>query len=254
MDRHDLRRRIAAPLTRCWLVLQTTKNQSTPRPCDAPEATAAGPNPHRVLIFGSGPAVGWGVLTNEIALPGSLARALSLRTGRGTTIELVADMRITVRNALPMLRAIDASRFDAVLVVLGSNYVFKLMPLPAWRERLFALLSTLDQKTSGRSRAFVTGIPPIQTIPGFASSLGRIVAAHALQMNDITVVLCESTNATYIPLPAVEPTSALRIRDGETYRTWADAIADVIAPQLDNLRSRARTSNTTPRAEDFVPT
>jgi hypothetical protein len=187
-----------------------------------------------VLIFGSGPAIGWGVLTHGIALPGALARALSRRTGRGTKVELVADMRISVRSALPMLRVIDTSRFDAVVVVLGANYVFKLMPLSAWRERLVAVLSTLDQKTSGRSRTFVTGIPPVEPIPGFDSRLARIVAAHALRMNEETARLCESSNAKYVPLPAVKPTNALRVRDGNTYRQWADLIADAIAPQLDN--------------------
>jgi hypothetical protein len=187
-----------------------------------------------VLIFGSGPAVGWGVLTNEIALPGSLARALSHRTGRGVIVELVADMRITVRTALPMLRAMDTSRFDWVVVVLGANDAVKLIPLSAWHERLFAVLTALDQKRPQQSGTFVTGIPPVESIPGFASMLGTIVAAHSLRMNRITVQLCESSNATYVPLAAVEPTNALGMRDGQTYRKWADAIANVIAPGFDN--------------------
>jgi hypothetical protein len=145
-------------------------------------------------------------------------------------------MRIAVSNALPMLRAIDASRFDAIVVVLGANDAVTLMPLRRWRKRFFAVLSGLDQKMSGQSRTFVTGIPPVQTIPGFASRLGRIVAAHALQMNNVTVRLCGSANATYVPLPAVEPTNELGVRDGQTYRKWADDIADIIAPQLDDLR------------------
>lgn len=238
MDRHDLLRPLAAPFTRSWLALQQTTTQPTPQPVDAPEAYAPGPDPHHVLIFGSGPAIGWGVLTHGIALPGALARALSRRTGRGTRVELVADSRITVRSALPMLRVIDTSRFDAVVVVLGANYAFKLMPLSAWRERLVAVLSTLDQKTSGPSRTFVTGIPPVEPVPGFDSRLVRIVAAHAIRMNEETVQLCKSSNATYVSLPAVKPTNALRVRDGNTYRQWADHIADVIAPQLDNHRPR----------------
>ncbi len=241
---------------RCWLVYQQINNGS-PRPRDAPEVFVAGPDPDRVLIFGSGPAVGWGVLTNEIALPGSLARALSRRTGRGTAIELVADMRITVGNALPVLRGIDTSRFDVIVVVLGANDAVTLMPLRKWCERFFALLSGLDQKTSGRSRTFVTGIPPIQTIPGFASRLGRIVAAHALQMNDVTARLCgRPLNATYVPLPPVEPTNELGVRDGQTYRKWADDIADIIAPQLDDLRLRrgTRTLDAPPSTGDLPPT
>jgi lysophospholipase L1-like esterase len=254
VDRHNLRRLVVAPLTRSWLIQQQRLGQSVPRPSDAPEAFAAGPNADRILIFGSGPAVGWGVLTNQIALPGSLARALSRRTGRGTMVELVADMRITVNNAPQVLSAIDTSRFDVIVVVLGANDAVKLMSLPTWSKRFFAVLSGLDQRTSGQSRTFVTGIPPIETIPGFGSRLGAIVAAHALQMNNATARLCGSVNATYVPLPAVEPTNALGVRDGQTYRKWASDIADIIAPQLDELKTRRRAATVaaSPNTEDFL--
>jgi hypothetical protein len=237
MYRHDLLCRILAPVTRCWLVLQQTENQSAPRPRDAAEAAAVGTDPDRILIFGSGPAVGWAVLTHAIALPGSLARALTLRTGRGTKVELIADMRITVSNAGPMLKAADMSRFDAVVIVLGTNDAIRLMPLSIWRERFLAVLDSLDQ-TSGRPQTFVTGIPPVQTIPGYTSRLGRFVSAHVRQMNEATLCLCESSNATYVSLPSVEPTNALGVRDARTYRKWADTIAEVIAPQLNKSRHK----------------
>jgi lysophospholipase L1-like esterase len=248
MDRHDFFRGILAPVTRFWLVLQQTRNQSAPRPRDAPEATAVGPDPVRVLIFGSGPAVGWAVLTHEIALPGWLARALTLSTGRGSRVELVANMRITVSNAGSMLSAMDTSRFDAIVVVLGTNDAIRLMPLPVWRERLRGVLSSIEQ-TSGGPHTFVTGIPPVQTVPGYTSRLGRFVSAHAVKMNEVTARLCESTNATFVPLSSVEPKNALGVRDGRTYRKWADAIAAVIAPQLDNSRRSApRNRRLTPAA------
>ena len=124
MDWHGPVRVVAAPLTRCLLALQQTTDLPAPRPYDEPQAYVEGPDLNRVLIFGSGPAVGWGVLTHEIALPGSLARALKLRTGRGVRIELIADTRITVRTALPILRTMDLSEFDEVVVVqIGRAHV-----------------------------------------------------------------------------------------------------------------------------------
>lgn len=231
----ELRRLLAALFTRCWLAEQQANSQA-PRPSDAPEAFAAGPGADRVLIFGSGPAVGWGVLSNEIALPGSLARALRGRTGRGTKVELIADMRITVSNALPILLSIDLTRFDAILIVLGANDAVRLMSLHAWRDRFVAVLSGIHQNASGQPRTFVTGIPPIETVPGFQTRFGKIVATHALQMNSVTARLCGTVNATYIPLPAVEPENELGVRDGQTYRKWADAIADIITAQLDDLK------------------
>jgi lysophospholipase L1-like esterase len=238
MDRHDVLCRMLAPVTKCWLVLQQTENQSAPRPHDAAEAAAVGPDPDRVLIFGSGPAVGWAVLSHAIALPGSLARALTLRTGRGTRVELIADMRMTVSNAASMWRTADTSGFDAVVIVLGTNDAISLLPVSIWRERSLAVLNALDQ-TPGGPQTFVTGIPPIQTIPGYTSKLGRFISAHAERMNEATAGLCQSTNATYVSLPSVVPTNALGVRDGQTYRKWADTIAEVIAPQLNKSRHKS---------------
>lgn len=230
---HELRRLLAAPFTRWWLADQQANNPA-PRPSDAPEASAAGPDADRVLIFGSGPAVGWGVLSNDIALPGSLARALHGRTGRGAEVELVADMRITVGNAHRILLSIDLTRFDAILIVLGANDAVRLVSLHAWRDRFVGVLSAVHQNASGQPRTFVTGIPPIESVPGFQTRIGKIVATHALQMNSVTARLCGTVNATYIPLPAVEPANDLGVRDGQTYRKWADAIAEIVAPQLDD--------------------
>jgi lysophospholipase L1-like esterase len=231
----DRRRLFVALFMRVWLARQqANNNQWTPRPRDATIIATIGPEPHRVLIFGSGPAVGWGVLTNEIALPGSLARALTRRTGRGTVVELVADIGITASNSLPILREIDTSHFDAIVFMLGANDAVRLITLAKWQNRLSEVISYLSQRSSPPSRTFVTGIPPIESVPGFETRIGMTVAAHARQMNEITARACNpALSATYVPLGVVEPTNALRVRDGRTYRKWANAIADVIAPQLD---------------------
>ncbi|MEO7017715.1 MAG: SGNH/GDSL hydrolase family protein [Leifsonia sp.] len=242
-DMPDRHHPLAAAFMRCWLVYQqATNNQTTPRPRDSTTVSAPGANADRVLIFGSGPAVGWGVLTHELALPGALARALTHKTGRGTEIELVADMRITVRNAATILGSIDSSRFDAIVIVLGANDAVRMIPLSIWHDRLVAVLDHLGQKSARPSRTFVTGMPPIESVPGFKTRVGTIVAAHAAQMNTVTAELCTSSAETkYVPLPAVGPTNDLGIRNGQTYRLWADTIADIVAPQLDIVRLRTET-------------
>ena len=71
------------PLMRSW-VRQVFRNLAdVPRPLDDPRAHASGVDSDRILLFGGGAAVGWGVLSHNLALPGSLARALSDLTGRG---------------------------------------------------------------------------------------------------------------------------------------------------------------------------
>ena len=60
-----------------------------PRPTDATIAHASGNNPDRMLLLGSGPAMGYGVLSHDLALPGQLARQISAASGRGVTVDVV---------------------------------------------------------------------------------------------------------------------------------------------------------------------
>lgn len=226
-----------ALMMRVWLLIQQYNSQTIPRPLDAPRACIAGFSTDRVLIFGSGPAVGWGVISHEIALPGSFARALSSRSGRGADVEAVAGMRINAANALSALRRVDVDLYDVIVVVLGANDAVPLTPLPKWQARLSELLSHLGENSSPAAQIFVTGVPPIRSVPGFGTRLGSIAQDHAARMNLVTAELCESSpRATFVPLPAVEELPSARYRDGRTYRHWANVIAEVVAPQLHSVR------------------
>ncbi len=228
---------LRAVAMRMWLAVRQYNSQSLPRPLDAPRVYVPGLSSTRVLIFGSGPAVGWGVATHELALTGSLARALASRSGRGADVETYADMRITVRNALSILRSLDLAAYDVIVLVLGVNDAAAQTPLALWRNSLHAVLRHLDAHAARRARFFVTGVPPIQHVPGFAGRFGAIVTARAELVNRESGQLCEERDRTsYIPLPLAEGRSAERFGDGRTYRAWAAAIADVIAPTLHAAR------------------
>ena len=231
-----IRRLVSVPVMMIWLISQRSNLQSIPRPTDAPHAHAAGFNSDRVLIFGSGPAVGWGVVSHEIALPGSLARALSARTGRGTDVDVVADMRINVGNALASLRLLQANRYDAIVLVLGANDAVRLRTLAQWLKLLASVLSHLHQDAP-HTRIFVAGVPPIQSVPGFKTRLGAMAQNHAEQMNLVTADLCASLpRITFVPLSAAKQLPAHVRPDGRTYRYWASEIADVAARQLVEIR------------------
>jgi hypothetical protein len=228
-----IRRLLVAPVMMFWLVSQRYNNQSVPRPTDAPHGHAPGSDSHRILIFGSGPAVGWGMLSHEIALPGSLARALAARTGRGADVDVVADMKINVGNALGILRRVAVDQHDSIVVVLGPNDALPLTPLARWSTRLARVLAHLDHAASPDTRIFVTGVPPIPSLPGFKTRLGAIAQNHASQMNEATAELCRSApRTTFVPLSAARELPLHVSADGRTYRYWANEIADSMAPQL----------------------
>jgi lysophospholipase L1-like esterase len=222
---------------RVWLAVRQYNIQSLPRPLDAPRVCVPGVSSTRVLIFGSGVAVGWGVTSHELALPGALARALTSRSGRGADVEVHADMRITARNALSVLRGLDVESYDVIVVVLGANDAVAQTALERWWNGLSAILEHLESRSAQRTQLFVAGIPPIALVPGFGGTVGAIAAAHAEKINRATQRLCEQWGrATFLPLPLAEGRTADRFGDGRTYRTWAVAMAEVIAPLLHSAR------------------
>lgn len=226
---------------RTWFAVVQYSSQSVPRPEDAPRVCVPGVSSVRVLIFGSGVAVGWGVTSQEIALTGALARAVTARSGRGTDVEVVADMRITVRNALSLLRGLDLAAYDIIVLVLGANDAIRQTPLNKWSSRLAAVLTHFGERASARAQLFVVGIPTIRSIPRFASRFGAIATEHA------TILNCESgqrsaeyERVTFVPLPEVESgTDERLLGDGRTYRVWAAVIADTIAPTIPCIPSRS---------------
>jgi hypothetical protein len=218
---------------RAWLVCQQYNSQSIPQPVDAPRAHADGLGCDRVLIVGSGPAVGWGVTSQEIALPGWLARALSSHTRRGTDVDLVADMRINVGNIARTLRGLALEQYDLIVLVLGANDAVSLTPLSRWRKLLSASLTRLEASTPPGTRIVVTGIPPIGSVPGFRSRLGALAQDHGAQMNLITAELCRGRARTvFAPLSGIGELPRSRFGDGRTYRAWASEIADAVIPVL----------------------
>lgn len=228
-----IQRLAVAPVMRIWLASQRYANQSTPRPTDAPSVHAEGSDSHRVLIFGSGPAMGWGVISHEIALPGFLARALSSRTDRGAAVDVVANMKFNASTALNAVRGLESRNYDAIVVVLGPNDAVPLTALSKWRTGLSRVLAHLDRERAPHAQIIVTGVPPIPSVPGFGTRLGAIAASHAAQMNLATERLCQSsTHTTFVPLSSA-PDVAPGVRDGRIYRHWANEIADALAAQLE---------------------
>jgi lysophospholipase L1-like esterase len=232
------KRALLAPAMTAWLVAFRIRNDNVPRPRDAPQTHAPGSNSDRILLFGSGPAVGWGTVSHDIALPGSLGRVLAAHTHRGADVFVFADPRINVRNAARVMRRIDIERFDAIIVMLGANDATRLTPLPKWNAKLSRLLTYLRHEASPIASIFVTGVLPLRSVFGADSRFSGIAEGHATQMNAATERIVRKFYRTvYIPMPAPVVVPPKLLGDGRSYRHWAEVIGAVIAPQLDRLRS-----------------
>lgn len=226
-----------APALQVWVASRSDEVDRLPRPLDAPEWHSPGADADRVLIFGGGPAVGWGVLSHELALTGSLGRMLSQRTRRGADVYAHPVPRLKIASALPELRKVEIEHCDAVVITLGVNDAGALTPTTSWERGLSALLQTIDDRTSPQARIYVAGVHPIRSILNCDNILGSIVEAHARRLNVISASVCEEfPTATYIPLTAPVPKCTLRFRDATSYRHWAQELAAVMAPNLDIQR------------------
>ena len=206
-----------------------------PRPLDAPRGHASGHDSDRLLLFGAGPAVGWGVTTHELALPGAIARAVSAQTGRGCDVDLTAAPEMTAANSLDYVGDRALARYDLVVIILGMNDALQHTEVSVWRESMSDLLSKFLDEGAFDTPIVVVGIQPIRSVRVFDTRRGRSAERHAQLLNRETERLCaEHSRTTFVALPAPIPSPAdkVRHRTARTYHVWGQVLADTIAPRL----------------------
>lgn len=222
------------PVMRWWRSAIADALTSYPKPDDSPTGHASGHDCDRILIFGAGPAVGWGVRTHDRGLPGAFARALTAHTGRGSDVHVVADANMRVGQAPAALIGLRLSQYDAVVVMLGGNDALRLTPVKRWRDGLTVLLDEIGEASPGILVA-VAGIQPIRSIGVFDSLLGGVAQRRGVSMNHVTAQVCLDTPYTVFVSTAarVSPrTSGGRHMTPIDFTAWAEALADRIAPIL----------------------
>lgn len=224
---------LLAPLIRMGASRAENSAGYVPRPFDDPHGFAPGQDTDRILLVGSGLAVGWGVASHAVALPGALARSVSAGTGRGCIVDLVAAPDLDSSNASDALDLAALSRYDGVVIALGVNDALQVTPSSEWRENVRSLLDVLVRHTATDTPLIMAGIQPIRSIPLFDSVTGFFANLSARRLNAITAVLCDARpETTFSPLPAPSPPVASRHRTISHYRELSDTIAQALLPQL----------------------
>jgi hypothetical protein len=225
---------LLVPLMWIWDAIDERELTGVPRPLDEPRVHSAGTDCDRILLFGRGPARGWGVLSHQIALSGSLARALTDRTGRGVDVTVVAAPTITVRSAIRRLAVVRLERYDAIIITFGAKDATALAPLGRWARRMEAVLCFLDGRRLGSARIFVLGIPPVRSMKAFDSPLGAVADRHAFALNAATVRICQALPQTvFVPLTAPPGAEAGRYRTAADYGHWGKLLAERMSGSLD---------------------
>ena len=224
--------RQSSVVDRFWHAILDRCFADVPRPADAPFAHSTGCDPYRVLVFGSGTAVGWGLRSHELALPGQLARELRERTSRGVDVDLIADKCMTALSAVPALEGRLIAPYDAVIVSLGVTDSLRLLSARTFRARMRVLLNDLSARTSPETRLVVLGMQPVPSLP-FLERGARILDAHALRLDRVLrEVSSECLKASYVGMSPVTDPDAGRAASAHHYRLWAEEIAEHITPML----------------------
>ncbi|TFD76957.1 GAF domain-containing protein [Cryobacterium fucosi] len=244
-----------APLMRAWVILNFRDLENIPRPSDAPQAHSAGLDSDRVLLFGSGPLVGWGVLSHDLGVPGALARALTRRTGRVADVDVIADPQMLIGSAVGALDGARLCRYDAIVVFLGVGDAVFYTATSLWRRAVADLLARLERSTSQTTQVYIVEASGIRSIPIFDSVLGTLAERHAQRLNRITRAVCAPMQrATLLSIaPDLPERSQYQdYRAAPVYEQWAELLAAVLTPALDPALHRHESGEADPSEPDAL--
>lgn len=206
------------------------------RPRDAPWGHAPGRDPDRVLLIGTGPAVGWGVTTHELALPGALARALAVLTDRGCDVDLIAELGMDITGVCLVVNERDLLRYDAVVLMVGMNEALRLTAVHKWCSGMSNVLSTLRKNLPVESEIIVVGASPLRSLAVPGSRVGALKVKRALMLDRATFELCaKDQRTTFLSLPGLSAPSSKNIPESLQYVQWANVIGESLAPRLTAL-------------------
>ncbi|MFF1633927.1 GAF domain-containing protein [Leifsonia sp. NPDC058248] len=209
--------------------------RDVPRPPLDAVVRAGDDDADRVLLIGSGPAVGWGVLTHEVSLAGHLARQVSKALGSGVEVVVHAETRMTAAGLAAALETVDdLPSYSAVVFTVGVNDAFIGTGPDAWTAGLQDALRVCEAHGVDPAQVVVMQIQSVASIPAYSARVARRADVHRVQLNAATARLLSSPERGRVAAlsnPAPRPD---RYRDSSVYAHWA---ADIAPAVIDVLRA-----------------
>lgn len=226
-----LRTTVITPMVERWLVTSDASWRTLPVPSGPPVASSDGPDPDRVLLFGSGIAMGYGMKTHDLALAGQLARQVSDLTLRGVQVDIVTGEHLTVDNSLKNLTVSRLRELDVVIATPGTLEKLLLMPLSMWRSRIEFLLDHFAENAPASLRVLFVAVPEMSKIVRMPRLLGWAADRSARALNRVLEASCAAR--PYVEFIPFHPTEVSgRTGTGRTYQHWASLIAPGVAAAL----------------------
>ena len=228
------------PFMRLWSAATKQDLDLLQRPLGVSSTHVPGAHPLRMLLMGTGIAMGYGVLSHDLAVPGHLARSIASTTGRGVDIDVFAELEMTPERCRDLLREIKTTRYDAVVLMIGMWDCLSVTDAEPWGVDLSALIDDLHFRTPIGQDIFVVTVPLSPASCMVVGSPRWVTDFHAGELNaQIHGVCALKPTTTAIILTDVGPDDIEQHRTSQTYRAIAERLAPTLIAVLSNY-SRPR--------------
>lgn len=212
-----------------WVRISPNSWRGYPHPKDSPTVLADGPNPHKVILAGSGIVIGYGVASHELALGGSFARALTAQTQRGAEVTTITAPGFSVPRARKQLTPRLLGDADMVVLSFGTFEILTLMPPRRWGAQLETLVASVLQRSAPHTQVFLVdcNTPKMST---FAAAYQRRIGQTAAGFNEQLAATAHGHHRVHRVEFRPVAEDAENIEGRSRYQEWAASlIPDVVA-------------------------
>jgi lysophospholipase L1-like esterase len=191
------------------------------------EGAISGNDPVRILVLGDSTAAGVGAETQEDALPGNLARALSSEWERGATWRAIGENGATARDIV--LRFLDDAsheRYDVIFLSIGANDALKLRSRGAFRRDFRAIVRRL-RAVNPKALILVSSLPAFFRFAALPNPLRWALHLHSQNLETAARRFVRSEPGIIMspPPPPYTPgffASDLFHPSAQGYREWVE--------------------------------
>ena len=223
--------RLAQPAISRWLASSAHSWRSLARPPHSDTQATRGPDPDRILLIGSGMAVGYGLTSHDTALAGQLARQVAALTNRGSRVDVLTAVDMTAAQMAELLDPPRLEGLDAIIATPLGIESLLIISRARWRRHLRLLLDHISMTAPVSVQVYLVGIPPVADLSDLPPMLAALSRRTQHRLNiDLERFCAAHPQATFVPLGAV-PRADASTTDA-LYAGLAGVIAPIVAQGL----------------------
>lgn len=219
--------RLARPTIERWLASADQSWRTLVAPPSEDSQHARGSDADRVLLIGSGIAVGYGHESHDNALAGQLARQISALTGRGSRVDVVTGPNMSAEQMVGILDAQRLDGLDAIIATPLGIETLLIISRARWRRHLRHLLDHIWAAAPRSVQLYLVAVPPVADLSDLPRGIAALARRAHRRLNiDLERFCAAHPQATFVPLGVVERA------DKDTSARMYEGLAGVIAPHV----------------------